>query len=150
MNPINCPTNMKQSSTPYWKNWNLKTQTKMEANGLNSSTWKKSRYPALACTKCQLNVFVMSPRQLRDQRRTSKQKGSAPSRVPKWIAVMGDTTARTQMKLPPNAQLLPAESNSWYPTENMVDGNLSDIRWAYVGCAGRPTESMADGNPTKW
>ena len=68
----------------------LKTQTKMEANGLNFSTWKKSLYPALACTMCQLNVLVMSPWQRGDQRRTSKQKGSAPSRVSKWIAVMRD------------------------------------------------------------
>ena len=60
--------------------------------------------PALACTKCQLNVLVTSPWQLGDQRRTSKQKGSAPSRVPKRIAAMSDTTARTQMKLSPNAQ----------------------------------------------
>ena len=172
MNPINCPTKMKQSSTLFWKNWNLKTQAKMKANGLNSSTWKKSLYTALACTKYLLNVFVMSSRQLGDQRRTLKQKGSSPTRVPKWIAVMRDTTARTQKKLSPNTQLLPAGSNSGCPTgsivgakqktskrdcndcagrptESMADGNMRVSRWDCVGCAGRPTESMADGNPAK-
>ena len=154
------------------KNWNLKTQAKMKANGLNSSTWKKSLYTALVCTKYLLNVFVMSSRQLGDQRRTLKQKGSSPTRVPKWIAVMSDTTARTQKKLSPNTQLLPAGSNSGCtkgsivgakqktskrdcndcagrPTESMADGNMRVSRWDCVGCAGRPTESMADGNPAK-
>ena len=86
--------------------------------------------PCTGVYKVSAECICESPRQLGDQRRTSKQKGSAPSRVPKWIAVMSDTTARTQMKLPPNAQLLPAGSNSGYPTGNMVDGNVSDSRWA--------------------
>ena len=85
-----------------------------------------------------------------DQRRTSKQKGSAPSRVPKCIAVMSDTTARTQKELPPNAQLPPNEGDSGYPTGSIVGAKQKISRWACVGCAGRPTESMAGGNPTKW
>ena len=42
-----------------------------------------------------------------------------------------------------------SHGRSWVPTESMVDDDMSVSRWACVGSAGRPTESMADGNPAK-